>query len=63
MGQLLERLVSPVSSFLCFIFRLIPIWSTEARHVYLFPRASKTHMRGSPRRGTLCYSSGHLWPM
>ena len=42
-------------------FRLIP-WNTEALHVYLFARASKTHTRGSPRRGTLCYSSGHLWP-
>ena len=40
-------------------FRLIP-WNAEALHVYLFVRASKTHARG--RRGTLCYSSGHLWP-
>lgn len=42
-------------------FRLIPL-NTEALRVYLFTRASKTHMRGSPRQGTLHYSSGHLWP-
>ena len=47
----------PISLF----FRLIP-WNAEALHVYLFAWASKTHSRGSPRRGTLCYSSGHLWP-
>ena len=62
MDQFLERLVSPVSSFLSLLFRLISIWSTEALHVYLFARASKTYMRGSPRQGTLCYSSGHQWP-
>ena len=44
------------------IFWLIPIWSIEAHHVYLFAWASKTHARGSPRWGTLHYSSGHLWP-
>ena len=43
------------------LFRLIP-WNTEALHVYLFARASKTHVRGNPRRGTLRYSSGHQWP-
>ena len=42
-------------------FRLIP-WNTEALHVYLFARASKTHMREGPRQGTLRYSSGRLWP-
>ena len=41
MGQLLERLVSPVSSFLSLLFRLIPVWITEARCVYLFAWASK----------------------
>ena len=63
MDQFLERLVSPVSSFRSLLFRLIPIWSTEARRVYLFAQASKTHARGSPRWGTLRYSNGHLWPM
>ena len=44
------------------LFRLIP-WNTEALCVYLFARPSKTQVRGSPRRGTLHYSSGHQWPM
>ena len=62
MDPFLERLVSPVSSFLSLLFRLIPVWSTEARRVYLFALASKTHVRGSPRQGTLRYSSGRQWP-
>ena len=54
---------SPMSSFLSYsIFWLIPIWDIEASHVYLFARASKTHTRGSPRRGTLLYSKGCRWP-
>ena len=40
------------------LFRLIP-WNAEAHRVYLFALASKTHVRGNPRRCTLCYSSGH----
>ena len=61
--QFLERLAPPVSSFLSLLlFRLIPVWSIEAHRVYLFAQASKIHARGSPRRGTLCYSSGRLWP-
>ena len=58
MDQFLERLVSPVSSFLSLLFRLISIWSTEALHVYLFARASKTYMRGSPRQGTSAIQAG-----
>ena len=59
--QFLERLASPVSSFLSYsIFWLILIWSIEAHRVYLFAWASKTHMRASPRQGTLRYSGGHL---
>ena len=59
-------LASPVSTLsfslsLPLLFRLIP-WNTEALHVYLFAQASKTHARGSPRQGTLRYSSGSLWP-
>ena len=42
-------------------FQLIP-WNVEALHISLFARASKTHTRGSPRWGTLHYSSGCLWP-
>ena len=51
-----------MSSFLSYsIFWLIPVWDIEASCVYLFAQASKTHARGSPRRGTLRYSSGCLW--
>ena len=39
------------------LFRLIP-WNTEALCVHFSAQASKTHMRGSPRWGTLRYSSG-----
>ena len=42
-------------------FRLIN-WNAEALRVYLFAQASKTHARGSPRQGTLRYSSGCQWP-
>ena len=54
-----------VDSFSCslslpLLFRLIP-WNAEAHWVYLLARASETHARGSPRWGTLRYSSGHLW--
>ena len=60
--QFLERLASPVSSFLSYsIFWLIPGWGRETHHVYLFAWASKTHMRASPRQGTLHYSRGCLW--
>ena len=63
MDQFLERLVSPVWSFLILFFSgWIPIWSMEACHVYLLALASKTHARGSPRWGTLRYSSGRRWP-
>ena len=34
----------------------------ESHHVYLVALASKTHMRGSPRRGTLRYSGRGQWP-
>ena len=63
MDQFLRNRAPPVSSFLSYsIFWLIPVWSIEAHRVYLFVWASKTHARGSPRRGTLRYSSGRLWP-
>ena len=68
MGQSLERLVYHVSTLslspspsLSFS-GLIHIWGVEAHHVYLFSLASKTHVRGSPRRGTLHYASGCRWP-
>ena len=62
-GPVPGKIGSPVSSFLSYsIFWLIPIWGIEASRVYLFAWASKIHVRGSPRWGTLRYSSGHLWP-
>ena len=42
-------------------FRLIP-WNTEALCIHFSARASKTPVRGSPRQGTLRYSSRCLWP-
>ena len=59
-------LASPVSTLsfslsLPLLFRLIP-WNTEALCVHFSAQASKTHMRGSPRWGTLRYSSGRHWP-
>ena len=66
-GGFCTRLASPMSTLslsfflsLPLLFRLIP-WNAEALRVYLFARASKTHARGSPRQGTLRYSSGRLW--
>ena len=59
--------VSPLSLSLSFslslplFFRLIP-WNTEALCVQFSARASKTHVRGSPRQGILCYLSRCLWP-
>ena len=43
------------------LFRLIP-WNTEALYIHFSAQASKTPARGSPRQGTLRYSSGRLWP-
>ena len=52
-----------MSSFLSYsVFWLIPVWSIEAHRVYLFAWASKTLARGSPRQGTLRYSSRRLRP-
>ena len=63
LGPVPGKTGSPVSSFLSYsIFWLIPIWGIEASHVYLFAWGSKTHARGSPRWGTLHYSSRGLWP-
>ena len=68
MDQSLERLVSPVSTHsisfylsLHLLFRLNSTCGMEAHHVYLLALASKTHVRGSPRQGILCYSSGRQW--
>ena len=69
MDQFHESLVPPYQFFLSLsfslslplFFRLIP-WNTESLCVQFSAWASKTHARGSPRRGTLHYSSGRLWP-
>ena len=55
------RLSLSFSLSLPLLFSLIP-WNAEALRVYLFALASKTQVRGSPRQGTLHYSSRHLWP-
>ena len=39
----------------------ISIWGMEAHHVYFLALASKTHVTGRPRQGTLRYSSVHWW--
>ena len=54
----LHRCWAPPCHFLLPFSSWIPIWSVEARHVYLLALASRIHARGSPRWGTLCYSSG-----
>ena len=47
--QFHESLVSPCRLFfLTLLFRLIPIWSTEVPHVYLFAWASETWMGRRP---------------
>ena len=66
MGLASSLFGSPVSILflslsLTLFFRLIP-WSTGSRCVHFSAWASKTHTRGSPRWGTLHYSSGRLWP-
>ena len=60
-GSVSGKTDSPVSFFLS-PSGWIPIWSVDARHVYLLALASKTHVRGSPRQGTLHYSSECQWP-
>ena len=50
LGAVPGKTGSPVSFFLSYsLFWLIPIWGIEASRVYLFARASKTHVRGSLR--------------
>ena len=68
MGQFLGNLAPPASTLSPFFslslplfFRLIP-WNTEALCIHFSARASKTPVRGSPRQGTLRYSSRCLWP-
>ena len=58
---LMSTLSLSFSLSLPLLFRLIH-WGAEALRVYLLAWASKTHVSGSPRRGTLHYSSGRWWP-
>ena len=44
------------------LFRLNSHLCVESGHVYLLALASKTHVKGSPRQGILCYSNRHRWP-
>ena len=62
--QFLERLILSCRSFLFSVF--LPefpsgVWMLAKPAN--FALAFKFHTRGSPRRGTLQYSSGHQWPM
>ena len=61
LASLMSILSLSLSLSLLLFFRLIP-WNTEALCIQFSAWASKTHARGSPRRGTIHYSSGHLWP-
>ena len=58
--------VTGKTGFSCVFFTLfsgwIPTWDMEALWVYLLALASKTHVRGSLRQGTLRYSNRRQWP-
>ena len=63
MDQFLERLIPPCRSF------LFPVFLTEfpsgvwvLTKLANFALTFKIHLRGSPRRVTLRYSSGRRWP-
>ena len=63
-GKFLERLIPPCRSFLFSIFLAeFPSGAWVLAMPANFALAFKIHVRGSPRRGTLRYSSGHRWPM
>ena len=49
------------SLLLPLVFKVI-LSKTDALCIQFSAQASNTHERGSPRWGTLCYSSGRLWP-
>ena len=64
MDQFLERLASLCRSFLFSVFLAeFPSGAWVLVKPANFALAFKFHVRGSPRQGTLQYSSGHQWPM
>ena len=64
-GSVSGKTDSPLSFFLVLHFFLaeFPSGAWVLAKPANFALAFKIHVRGSPRRGTLCYSSGHQWPM
>ena len=63
MDQFLERLIPPCRCFLFPVFLAeFPSGAWVLTKPANFALAFKIHVRGSPRRGTLCYSSGRRWP-
>ena len=60
--QFLERLIPLCCSFFPLLAEF-PSGAWMLAKPANFALASKTHARGSPRRGTLRYSSGCQWPM
>ena len=62
-GKFLERLIPPCRSFLFSIFLVeFPSGAWVLAKPANFALAFKFHVGGSPRQGTLRYSSGHRWP-
>ena len=63
-GSVSGKTDSPMSFFLFSIFLAeFPSGAWVLAMPANFALAFKIHVRGSPRRGTLRYSSGHRWPM
>ena len=63
MDQFLERLIPPCRSFLFSVFLAeFPSGVWVLAKPANFALAFKIHMRESPKRGTLHYSSGRRWP-
>ena len=61
--QFLERLILSCRSFLFSVFLAeFPPGAWVLAMPANFALALKFHARGSPRRGTLQYSSGRRWP-
>ena len=62
MDQFLERLIPPCFSFLFSVFLAeFPSGAWVLAKPANFALASKIHLRGSSRQGTLRYSSGCRW--
>ena len=63
-GSVSGKTESPCCSFLFSVFLAeFPSGAWVLTKPANFALAFKIHTRGSPRRGTPCYSSGCRWPM